>query len=231
MTAHCVSIASGAQSHPRRFACLLAPELNSPFLHNARSFPARYDASTQRPARSTAVAPVAFKFMKKLGLQKPAFLPDFGLDKRKAVLDKFYTTFDRPGLNEVIADDFTLRERSSTASQTFSKADWIHLISDCVAPAIPDFTFGHATDAAKGQDGFCVVKVQAAGRHTGAPFAISDKYPKVEAKGTRFLLAEETMLVGVEDGKVQKIEVLPVKGAGPLALYEALGGKVPAGLP
>lgn len=43
-------------------------------------------------------------------------------DKRKAVLDKFYTTFDRPGLNEVIADDFTLRERSSTASQTFSKA-------------------------------------------------------------------------------------------------------------
>ena len=79
MTAHCVSIASGAQSHPRRFACLLAPELNSPFLHNARSFPARYDASTQRPARSTAVAPVAFKFMKKLGLQKPAFLPDFGL--------------------------------------------------------------------------------------------------------------------------------------------------------
>ena len=56
-------------------------------------------------------------------------------------------------------------DRTSPASDTCCIdacvcADWIHLISDCVAPAIPDFTFGHATDAAKGQDGFCVVKVQ-----------------------------------------------------------------------
>lgn len=30
----------------------------------------------------------------------------------------------------------------------------------------------------------------------------------------------------VEDGKIQRMEVLPVKGAGPLALYKALGGKI-----
>lgn len=29
------------------------------------------------------------------GLKKPAFLPDFGKDKRKALLDRFYTNFDR----------------------------------------------------------------------------------------------------------------------------------------
>ena len=29
------------------------------------------------------------------GLKKPAFLPDFGKEKRKALLDRFYTNFDR----------------------------------------------------------------------------------------------------------------------------------------
>jgi hypothetical protein len=33
----------------------------------------------------------------------------------------------------------------------------------------------------------------------------------------------------VEDGQIQRMEVLPAKGAGPLALYKALGGKVAAG--
>ena len=32
----------------------------------------------------------------------------------------------------------------------------------------------------------------------------------------------------VEDGQIQKMEVLGNKGAGPRALYEALGGKMPA---
>lgn len=37
-------------------------------------------------------------------------------------------------------------------------------------------------------------------------------------------------LLQVEDGKIQRMEVLPNKGAGPRALYEALGGKMPAGV-
>ena len=36
------------------------------------------------------------------------------------------------------------------------------------------------------------------------------------------------VLVQVEDGQIQRMEVLHNKGAGPQALYEALGGKMPA---
>ena len=35
-------------------------------------------------------------------------------------------------------------------------------------------------------------------------------------------------LMQVEDGQIQRMEVLHNKGAGPRALYEALGGKMPA---
>ena len=51
---------------------------------------------------------------------------------------------------------------------------------------------------------------------------------QIEPSGKRFLLEEEKVRVKVEDGKIQRMEVLPSKGAGPLALYKALGGTVPA---
>ena len=51
---------------------------------------------------------------------------------------------------------------------------------------------------------------------------------QIEPSGKRFLLEEEKVRVKVEDGKIQRMEVLPTKGAGPLALYRALGGTVPA---
>ena len=42
------------------------------------------------------------------------------------------------------------------------------------------------------------------------------------------LAANSGFVMQVEDGQIQKMEVLGNKGAGPRALYEALGGKMPA---
>ena len=51
---------------------------------------------------------------------------------------------------------------------------------------------------------------------------------QIPASGKRFRLAEERIKVKVEDGKIKKMVVLPTKGAGPQALYEALSEKTPA---
>ena len=45
---------------------------------------------------------------------------------------------------------------------------------------------------------------------------------------TDIVMATLFVLVQVEDGQIQRMEVLHNKGAGPRALYEALGGKMPA---
>ena len=44
---------------------------------------------------------------------------------------------------------------------------------------------------------------------------------------TDMVMATLFVLVQVEDGQIQRMEVLHNKGAGPRALYEALGGKMP----
>ena len=49
--------------------------------------------------------------------------------------------------------------------------------------------------------------MQATGHHTGKPFTPDKKLPPLEATGKKFLLAEETQLVLVEDGKITRIEV------------------------
>lgn len=41
-------------------------------------------------------------------------------------------------------------------------ADWIRLISDCVKPAIPDFSWSHLTTGEKDEAGYSVVKLQVA---------------------------------------------------------------------
>jgi hypothetical protein len=46
--------------------------------------------------------------------------------------------------------------------------------------------------------------------------------------GKHFCLAEEVQKVKVAGDKVTEIKVLPNKGAGPRALYAALGGKLPS---
>ncbi|KAK9811198.1 hypothetical protein WJX73_009495 [Symbiochloris irregularis] len=161
--------------------------------------------------------------MKQLGLKKPDFLPDFGQEKRKAVLDRFFTNLDHDTYNEILADNFTLQERRPGA-KAYNKKDYINLALDTVKPSIPDFTWTHATNGSKDKSDFSLVTVQATGRFTGKPFVLPG-LPQLEPTGEKFLLAEERQMVKVEDGKIVKIEVLPQEGAGPRALYKALGGK------
>ncbi|CAL5223759.1 g6322 [Coccomyxa viridis] len=182
-----------------------------------------------RSGRSTTLHIQNFKFLKNVGLKKPGFLPDFGKEKRKAVLDRFYTNFDAQTYDELLADGFELVD-TTEPNRKYSKQDWKRLMLDHVIPAIPDFSWSHATDGTKDEkDGFSTVVVKATGHHTGQAFSLPTvDAPAVQPSGKKFQLAEEKIRVKVEDGQIQKMEVLGNKGAGPRALYEALGGKTPA---
>ncbi|KAL3138904.1 hypothetical protein ABBQ32_005726 [Trebouxia sp. C0010 RCD-2024] len=165
----------------------------------------------QRPSvrntRPAVVKIVNFKFMKKLGLKKPEFLPDFGKDKRQAVIDKFFTHHDKSTLESILADDAQVVEQGAKL-RTYNKSEWINLMANHVVPAVPDFKWGHSTDGSKDEDGYSIVTVQ------------------VEPKHEKFKLQEATLKVKVEDQKIQEIVMEPARGAGFLAMYEALGGKV-----
>ncbi|CAL8463530.1 g3064 [Coccomyxa elongata] len=183
-----------------------------------------------RAGRQAVLEVQNFKFMKDLGLKKPAFLPDFGKEKRKALLDRFFTNFDVKTYDELLADSFEF-VKLGEGGKTQSKRDFISLVLDHALPAIPDLSWGHATDGAKDDDGYSIVIVQVTGHHTGTAFTMPrGEFPPIEASGKRVLLEEEKLRVKVEDGQIQRMELLPVKDGfgGTFGLYKALGGKVPA---
>ena len=70
---------------------------------NTPHMPARFISSRRRsgcislpaapsPRRAARLSVHAFQFMKRLGVKKPAWLPDFGKDKRKALLEHFFAS-------------------------------------------------------------------------------------------------------------------------------------------
>lgn len=181
-----------------------------------------------RQSRSAVVEVLDFKFMKKLGLKKPEFLPDFGKEKRQAMLDRFFTSYDKATLEELLSDQAQIVEQSPK-SRTYNKSEWINVLTNHVIPAVPDYKWCHATDATKDKDGYCIVKVQATGQHTGKPLRIpGSEMPKVDPSQKKFTLQEASLKVKVEDGQIQEINMVPTKGAGFTGLYEALGGRVPS---
>lgn len=153
---------------------------------------------------------------------------DFGKKGRLEVLSRFYGSsakLSKELLEEVMADDFKMSEEGGT--RQYTKQDYIGLTAGVVLPAIPDFNWGHATTGELDKDGFCIVTVQANGHHTGEHLRMPNLEP-LPPSGKHFCLAEEVQKVKVAGGKVAEIQVLYNKGAGPRALYAALGGKIPA---
>lgn len=181
-----------------------------------------------RQSRPAVVEVLDFKFMKKLGLKKPEFLPDFGKDKRQAMLDRFFTSYDKDTVEELLSDNAQIVEQGPK-SRVYNKSEWINLLVNHVVPAVPDYSWCHSTDGANDKQGFCTVRVQATGNHTGKPFRVpGSELPKVDARQKQFTLQETSLQVRVEGGKIQEIQMLPAEGAGFLALYEAVGGKANA---
>jgi len=152
-------------------------------------------------------------------------LSDFGVRERLDVLNKFYRdNLTNEGLEAIMSENFKMGEEGY--SRVFTKKDYIGLMAGSVLPAIPDFKWAHATNGEVDRDGYCIVTVQATGHHTGAPLVMPGLDP-LPPSGKHFCLAEEVQKVKVANGKVVEIQVLPTKGAGPRALYKALGGKLP----
>lgn len=157
---------------------------------------------------------------------------DFGKSSRVATINKMYYgdggTPSKQILEEVLSPDFKMGEEGYT--RKFTKDDYIKMVCDVTLPAIPDFKWGHATNGEVDADGWCIVTVQATGHHTGGSLVMPGLEP-LAPSGKHFCLAEEIQKVKVEGNKVVAVEVLPQKGAGPRALYQALGGKLPTAQP
>lgn len=180
-------------------------------------------ADVVRP-RQYALEVQSFKFMKKLGLKKPEFLPDFGKDKRLAVLNSFFTSTDPTTLGALLSDNAKVVEEGPQP-RTYNKSEFINLVCNHVSPAIPDFNWGHATSGENDKEGYAVVTCQASGQHTGKALRIpGSELPKVEAQQKQFKLQPADLKVKVEDGKIQEI-VMPSSEAGFSAIYQAVGGK------
>lgn len=115
-------------------------------------------ANVVRP-RQYALEVQSFKFMKKLGLKKPEFLPDFGKDKRLAVLNSFFTSTDPTTLGALLSDNAKVVEEGPQP-KTYNKSEFINLVCNHVSPAIPDFNWGHATSGENDKEGYAVVTCQ-----------------------------------------------------------------------
>ncbi|KAL4543663.1 hypothetical protein Ndes2437B_g01481 [Nannochloris sp. 'desiccata'] len=184
----------------------------------------------QRQRRSTLQV-VSWSFFKKLGLEKPSWLPDFGRPRRQRLLERFFGSIDRPTYEELLAQNFVMVEESDP-HRTFSKQELIDFMCNRVAPAIPDFSWTAATDALVAKDGYMIVLVQATGHHNGAPLNVGPAFPPVPPSGARVKLPPAVKKVKIEDGKITEIRAVGGKeGTGPLALYKAVGGVVPEKIP
>jgi hypothetical protein len=84
-----------------------------------------------------------------VGVQKPRWLPDLGVAERRAVLERFFGPVSRPVYEELLDPGFHMSEQlrgEVSHSRTYGKDDWIELMCNSVAPAIPDFNWSAATD-------------------------------------------------------------------------------------
>ena len=132
-------------------------------------------------SRQYVVETQSFKFMKKLGMKKPEFLPDFGKvcsveermpaayivsqhkicvqDKRLALLNSFFTTNDKATLEGLLSDNAKIVEEG-TQPRTYNKTEFVNLLSNHIVPAIPDFSWCHATSGQNDKEGYAVVTCQ-----------------------------------------------------------------------
>eukprot|EP00879_Flechtneria_rotunda_P002030 GHRR01002208.1.p1 GENE.GHRR01002208.1~~GHRR01002208.1.p1 ORF type:complete len:219 (+),score=53.00 GHRR01002208.1:118-774(+) len=194
--------------------------------HSITSYPAGWHVARLQTACIRSTHLVVRSFSVDRGIDRLKQVLDIGKSGRVAMINKLYSNpGNRSVLQSVLADGFVMGEEGH--SRKFSKAEYVALLCDFVTPAIPDFKWGHATSGDLDRDGFCIVTVQATGHHTGGPLVLPGLEP-LQPSGKHFCLAEEVQKVKVQGGKVTEIEVLPNKGAGPRALYQALGGKLPA---
>lgn len=146
--------------------------------------------------------------------------------RRLAAIDKLYRTLTKESMEEALADDFVMSEMGH--ARRFTKGDYVGMMTNVTLPAVPDFSWSAASTGDVADDGYCLVVVRASGHHTGGDLCLPGLEP-LPPSGKRFCLAEEVHKLKVDiTGRVTEIVVLPNKGAGPRAMYQALGGTLPA---
>lgn len=125
----------------------------------------RRRALVQGPARGPAgrgALPIlAWGALRKLGLQQPSFLPDFGREKRRALLlEVFGGTPASPAKAAALVDPrAAIHAEWSGRMNTMTGAEFVGSLEQVTA-SFPDFSFTAATDGAVDKQGWAIVAVQ-----------------------------------------------------------------------
>ncbi|KAL6779658.1 hypothetical protein ACKKBG_A13205 [Auxenochlorella protothecoides x Auxenochlorella symbiontica] len=195
-----------------------APSLRSTFREGA-ALQVRTAPPRTRPAARTGLKIYQFGFLKKLGLEKPEFLPDFGAPKRKLLLEGFFSSINQDVLANTLSDDFKFSDRD----RVYTKDEFAQVLKS-VKAAIPDFQWHASTDGlADKKDKKARVEVRITGTHTGAPLAFPG-LKEVPSSGKKVDLPSAKYLVSVEEGRITSIEADRESGSSLLSLYAAVGG-------
>ena len=80
-------------------------------------------------------------------------------DKRLALLNSFFTTNDKATLEGLLSDNAKIVEEG-TQPRTYNKTEFVNLLSNHIVPAIPDFSWCHATSGQNDKEGYAVVTCQ-----------------------------------------------------------------------
>ena len=136
-----------AQKHSERTA--REPSARGRALWATAARPLAAATRGHRRLQAPASPVYAWALFKALGLQKPGWLPDFGVAKRKAVLERFFGGgIDHDKYAALLEGSFKMCEASdgrSGSSAFLFKADFIDQMS-AVGRSIPDFSWGADTD-------------------------------------------------------------------------------------
>lgn len=121
-------------------------------------------ALVQGPARRAAgrgaLPVVAWGVLRKLGLQKPSFLPDFGREKRCALLLDVFGTPASPAKAAGLVDpQAAVRTEWGGRVTEMTGAEWVRTLEE-VTVSFPDLSFTAATDGAIDKQGWAIVAVQ-----------------------------------------------------------------------
>lgn len=80
-------------------------------------------------------------------------------DKRLALLNSFFTTNDKATLEGLLSDNAKIVEEG-TQLRTYNKTEFVNLLSNHIVPAIPNFSWCHATSGQNDKEGYAVVTCQ-----------------------------------------------------------------------
>jgi predicted ester cyclase len=124
-------------------------------------------------------------------------------------------------VEDMLTDDFTF---SGPVPQPIGKHDYIEL-QRALVYAIPDWKFNLSNIKDMGDKASGVVRIS--GTHTGTLRLGMMGIPEIPPSGRLIRNPEEPLTITIKDGKISKVESIPVAGGGVEGILNQIGVKNP----